>query len=1365
MGPPVSDAVHRLLNQLPTNPLIHEKLEQLESDKVKNCESLLEDLLTGPVTKMTYNLEAISARIIPVERDSSDRLALNTIFSNLTAEIPGAGAVHRCGLDLFYDIFHVDSGVDPRSRRPSNMTLSELFLGEVKEEYLEVSQLTISILRGLLCGISSPLFKHNTPLNVTFLKKLSKHQLHTLMKFFTHLALCASFGSKLKSWGQPLPAQTSSSLNKISDGHSTLGCEAFEMVMLGATHHPHGLAAMFEIMEMPGGYKRMLLELLLYTPSSEVRTLVASELQKLCSAQVESSEDSDDMDIDGNQDVPNVQYKLLQILLKTPLPIWGPSVHIRDAQKRLLSRCTQFFNLTSFLLKEMTLDSEVGRQLSINDLVKDEIKLLKAASCETGVDQAFIAGHLRLLCALASIKGVDQRKVGKKIIPTLLDDFLFPAANLMFKSSGSKTRSKGGLNDAPVSVNSEETQAAAYSLLVTLVSDSPDNSRDVTLHLVQLHHQPNQDLATEWNYVPMVQPRVECGFVGLKNGGATCYMNAVLQQLHATGELSERILGLQHPSLSSPTRSSQPNSGENMFLQFQHLLGNLSESQLKFYSPEGFWKAFKLWGQPINLHEQQDAFELFNNLTDQVDDVLKARGEERIYQGQFGGEFVDQKICQECPHRSELAEPFMSMSVSTRTGNLDDSLEQFVKGELLEGDNAYLCEECNEKRTTLKRLCIKTLPQTLVIHLKRFDYDWERNKAFKFDNYFSFPSQLDMLPYTQVGVEGTDKQKRDVSSLYTLHGVIVHSGQANAGHYYSFIKKRGTGEWYKFNDDSVTSIKMTDQTMVEECFGGEFNSKGSTRNRYWNAYILFYDRVNEMSPPSPWRKPQKPISPTKRLKATRLSLSKLSDIPDNMENNDPVDALEELIKTGEKSGIFHEKLPPVVRNSIIETNTKLLKERAVFNESYFDFVRKLVITNIASINVVEYTQWSTKLMCNFYLHTFLHVAPSFQFHDDAWFETFRLVMETDVSAVATFLDFISSTRSHDYLTLHLVTCPKHNIRKKFATLVKTALDCLQKFKGEEVADTFISRYLCIISRELNENNKYCEQYFGILHHYSKISAARAKHLRSRNFVTLFVSFLIGSSETEQVPKWSSSQLHNFVSGYQALGEIMCNTCLFQFYSSDCSTANPLLSTISEPDKPEPTQGIHSLMSNVTMATNFLSHVLHVCHTVGHTSVSKIVCVMSWCNQSFTTCLISQMMSKLSSVESHALKSLFTLLLQLLALEDTYQLKRVEHVITGETGLLSLVRESSSEDPKRAYQCVKFLTQLLRSNPSAKEHIINHITDWQWSVNWLKTAFETEAKSSSVSNESASTKGFQRTASAQKTLVDATALLNEFESSQ
>ena len=55
--------------------------------------------------------------------------------------------------------------------------------------------------------------------------------------------------------------------------------------------------------------------------------------------------------------------------------------------------------------------------------------------------------------------------------------------------------------------------------------------------------------------------------------------------------------------------------------------------------------------------------------------------------------------------------------------SLEKSLESYVAGELMEGENAYLCEDLGRRVTALKRTCIKDLPQTLVIHLKRFEYD------------------------------------------------------------------------------------------------------------------------------------------------------------------------------------------------------------------------------------------------------------------------------------------------------------------------------------------------------------------------------------------------------------------------------------------------------------------------------------------------------------------------------------------------------------------------------------------------------------------------------------------------------------------
>ena len=48
-------------------------------------------------------------------------------------------------------------------------------------------------------------------------------------------------------------------------------------------------------------------------------------------------------------------------------------------------------------------------------------------------------------------------------------------------------------------------------------------------------------------------------------------------------------------------------------------------------------------------------------------------------------------------HRYEREEVFFALSVTVKNETLQDSLDQYVKGELLDGDNAYFCEKCGEK--------------------------------------------------------------------------------------------------------------------------------------------------------------------------------------------------------------------------------------------------------------------------------------------------------------------------------------------------------------------------------------------------------------------------------------------------------------------------------------------------------------------------------------------------------------------------------------------------------------------------------------------------------------------------------------------
>ena len=77
--------------------------------------------------------------------------------------------------------------------------------------------------------------------------------------------------------------------------------------------------------------------------------------------------------------------------------------------------------------------------------------------------------------------------------------------------------------------------------------------------------------------------------------------------------------------------------------------------------------------------------------------------------------------------------------------NLESSLKSMTTPETIEG---YKCQICKSSKGLEKREVIATLPNVLIIQLKRFEYRIQEQRKVKVNSYFEFPAKLDLKPFT-----------------------------------------------------------------------------------------------------------------------------------------------------------------------------------------------------------------------------------------------------------------------------------------------------------------------------------------------------------------------------------------------------------------------------------------------------------------------------------------------------------------------------------------------------------------------------------------------------------------------------------------
>ena len=329
--------------------------------------------------------------------------------------------------------------------------------------------------------------------------------------------------------------------------------------------------------------------------------------------------------------------------------------------------------------------------------------------------------------------------------------------------------------------------------------------------------------------------RQETGFIGLKNHGATCYLNGLLQSYFHLGKFRQLVYRMIDPQVqesgagSPGTRMSLPLALQSVFLRLE-----------KSETPVNCSELIRAFGwDSMDAFTQHDVQELARILCDRLEDKLKeANGPDgaKPLQSLFEGKIENYIECVDIDYKSSKIESVYDIPVNVRDqtgtplGSLENALCDFTSVELLSGDNAYEAEGFSEKQVAKKGIRFVSFPPILSFQLKRFSFDFERMDNVKLHDRFSFPTRL------VCGNENTP---------YVLHTVLVHSGDVNSGHYYAFVRTNA-GVWHRFDDEQVSTC--SEYAAVDDNFGGEdvlpcnywLGNSPIVRPRIHSAYMLVY---------------------------------------------------------------------------------------------------------------------------------------------------------------------------------------------------------------------------------------------------------------------------------------------------------------------------------------------------------------------------------------------------------------------------------------------------------------------------------------------------------------------------------------------
>uniref|UniRef100_M8BME1 Ubiquitin carboxyl-terminal hydrolase 12 n=1 Tax=Aegilops tauschii TaxID=37682 RepID=M8BME1_AEGTA len=181
-----------------------------------------------------------------------------------------------------------------------------------------------------------------------------------------------------------------------------------------------------------------------------------------------------------------------------------------------------------------------------------------------------------------------------------------------------------------------------------------------------------------WTY----DSKKETGYVGLKNQGATCYMNSLLQTLYHIPYFRKAVYHMPTTENDMPS-GSIPLALQSLFYKLQYSDNSVATKELT--------KSFG-W-DTYDSFMQHDVQELNRVLCEKLEDKMKGTVVEGTIEQLFEGHHINYIECINVDYKSNRKESFYDLQLDVKgCRDVYASFDKYVEVERLEGDNKYHAE-------------------------------------------------------------------------------------------------------------------------------------------------------------------------------------------------------------------------------------------------------------------------------------------------------------------------------------------------------------------------------------------------------------------------------------------------------------------------------------------------------------------------------------------------------------------------------------------------------------------------------------------------------------------------------------------------